>query len=383
MASATVSPNATTSDLVHGWVSTNCGRGTIDILWNSLFTIFLCVWTAIHPPIPCHEQERPDSIKTKIVRSKIGPSLMTLIAPEILSVVAIVELFEARWIAMKINKITGNSFTLTHAFFLIMGGFCIESPSKNRHQLTETDVGQLEGEATTPSWMMELQFIKKSQIKDMAKSDTLTKFFACSQALWFVTQVGSRLFQNKAITLLEVSTMAYVLCAIIMYGFWWNKPQDCTSPIIIACTEDALGKVSRSAYENGNWVECLWAGRKQFGTRSTIEYNYEAVIGSLFLIPAIFGAVHVSSWNITLPSQFELWMWRASALYCFIGPLVFLVFNLKRGDHLGFTIVIPFTLLMGYVIIRTFMIVEIFFSLRALPASAYESVNWSSFLPHF
>lgn len=291
---------------------------------------------------------------------------------------------------MKINKVAGNSFTLTHAFFLGMGGFCIESPSKNRHQLTTTDVKQLKGKATIPSWMMELQLVKKSQIKDMAKSDTLTKFFACTQALWFVTQVGSRLSQNKAITLLEVSTMAYVLCAIIMYGFWWNKPQDCTSPITIACTEDALGKASRSTYKDEKWVEFLWAGRKSFLDFDTSGFDEWAISGSTLLIPAIFGAVHVSSWNITLPSQFELWMWRASALFCLIGPLVFiLVTNLdlvnleNLGNHLVFESVIPNSLLVGYVIIRLFMIIEIFISLRALPASAYESVNWSTFLPHF
>lgn len=382
MASATVSPNATTDNLIHGWVSTNCGRGTIDIFWNSLFTIFLCVWTAIHPPVPCHEQERSNSIRTRIVKSKIGPSLMTLIAPEILCIVAINELVAARRTAMKINKIAGKSFTLTHAFFLTMGGFCIESPSKIRHQLRPKDVVKFKGEAIVPDWMMELQLVKKAQIKDMAKSDTLTKFIACGQTLWFVAHAGSRLIQNKAITLLEVSTMAYVLCAIIMYGFWWNKPQDCTSPIIIACTEDALGKVSPSAYNDEKWFEFLWAGRKEFSTVSSREFDDRAVIGYLFLIPAIFGAVHVSSWNITLPSQFELWMWRASALFCLIGPLVFILVS-GLMDRLVFSDMIIIFLVIGYIIIRLFMIVEIFISLRALPASAYESVNWSTFIPHF
>ncbi len=41
-----------------------------------------------------------------------------------------------------------------------------------------------------------------------------------------------------------------------------------------------------------------------------------------------------------------------------------------------------FVMLPIYVLARVFMIVEVFLSLRALPRSAFESVQWSSFIPH-
>jgi len=47
---ATAVPNNQTDGLTHGWVSNYCGRGTSDILWSCFFTMFLCVWTAIHLP---------------------------------------------------------------------------------------------------------------------------------------------------------------------------------------------------------------------------------------------------------------------------------------------------------------------------------------------
>lgn len=35
-----------------------------------------------------------------------------------------------------------------------------------------------------------------------------------------------------------------------------------------------------------------------------------------------------------------------------------------------------------YIIVRTYVIVEVFLSLRALPPSAFASIKWSSFVPH-
>jgi hypothetical protein len=35
-----------------GWVSEPTGRGTAGLIYNCLFTIFLCTWTAYHPDVP-------------------------------------------------------------------------------------------------------------------------------------------------------------------------------------------------------------------------------------------------------------------------------------------------------------------------------------------
>ena len=36
-----------------------------------------------------------------------------------------------------------------------------------------------------------------------------------------------------------------------------------------------------------------------------------------------------------------------------------------------------------YTLARTYIVVEVFFSLRSLPSGAFDSVQWSSFIPHF
>ena len=379
-------------DLVHGWHSTDCGRGTSDILWSCLATILLCVWTVIHLPVPCCSRfkdgklvpgEPSRSRRNWIIRSGIVPAVISIIAPEFLTATAIIELAGA-WNVRR--KLTNMDWTLTHAFFFNAGGFCLETPSGLRLQLDDAE--QLSRE-TSPEWLPELEKVKEEHIEDHAKSSSLTKFIACGQALWLVTQVISRICQHQAVTLLEVSTLAYTACALTAYIAWWKKPQNPTLPIMISCSDEALPQANIDQplyYSEPNSTEYLWAGQHWIGERFSDNDNFFIVLMSL--CPAVFGAIHVASWNIELLSNVEQWLWRASALYCFAAGMMYtLFFYFYDWCEEGSWIWIlwastPFVIPLLYVIARLFMIVEVFLSLRALPASAYESVQWSSFIAH-
>ena len=389
-------------DLVHGWVSTDCGRGTSDILWSCLATIFLCVWTVIHLPVPYYREQRSLSLRQRLVRSGIGPALISVIVPEFLAITAVCEMTTAWEGKREIKRLTQVDWTLTHQFFLAMGGVCLRSPSgrhvqiagKNVVEAMETSHGHGK---QTPDWVSELEKLTKGQIEDLAKSDALSKLIACGQALWLVTQVVSRLFQHQAVTLLEISTCAYVSCALLSYAAWWHKPQGCVSPIMISCSDavsEILSHVSEDYYyKRETRKDFIWAGRRWF----SVMESGRVVIGSLEdwvtlsltgLCPSLFGAIHVASWNIRLPSDVELWIWRASSIYCLtVGVIVVVMMLLYLGDILAFWFYKPlelsiYFLCIVYIIVRIFMIVEVFLSLRALPHSAYESVQWSSFVPH-
>ena len=378
------------NDLVHGWHSTDCGRGTSDILWSCLSTVLLCVWTVIHLPVPCCSRfengklvagEPVRSRRNWIIRSGIVPAVISVIAPEFLTLAAISEFVEA-WIVKK--KLMKMEWTLTHAFFFNMGGFRLETPSGIRLQLD--DVEQLSS-VPTPEWLSELEKVEEEHIDDHAKSNSLTKCIACVQALWLVTQVTSRICQHQAVTLLEVSTLAYVACALTAYVAWWKRPQNPTLPIMISCSDEALPQVSTNEplyYSEAAWEEYVWGG--QHWNRQIYLYYDFFWFGLLVLCPAVFGAIHVASWNIKLLSNVEQWLWRASAIYCFAaGMMNSLVAYLhkwsrnwsgKLGSTLEtFKIHAIYATFLFYVIARIFMIVEVFLSLRALPASAYESVQ--------
>ena len=393
---------APAEDLVHGWVSTDCGRGTSDILWSCLATIVLCVWTVIHLPVPCCSRfengqlvpGKPErSRRNWIIASGIVPAVVSVIAPEFLTITALRDLLYAwkskrkHWKEMK--------WTLTQVFFLDAGGFCLEAPSGVRRQLRDNDVTNAISTPSASEWLSKLKAVKDADINDHAKSNILAKFIACGQAIWLVTQVLTRLYQHQAVSLLEVSTTAYAACALTAYIAWWKKPQNAILPVMIPCTAEEFpdGNIEGSMYHGEKDLgEYFWAGQHWLGQREGEEGGVFSVV--LVVCSVVFGAIHLASWNIKLPSNIEQWLWRTSALYCctviYIVTLVACLSSICKQmfsiskftdaeiDHY----ILAFILGPLYVIMRLFMIVEVFLSLRALPRSAYEEVQWSSFLPH-
>ena len=416
MVSTLAIQNLTDSTLVHGFVTADCGRGTIDILWSCLTAIFLSIWTVIHLPVPCFDIERPDNFRRKLVRSRVGTSLLALLAPEYVLFGAVREITAAYTARKNLQKLSINA-NLRHGFFLQMGGFCLRAPGGRCHQLRMEDIENAitatkisagtkdtstasdtvvkieDGLSHTAEWVRGLKLVKESDIKDLAKADSIEKLLASFQGLWVLTQAISRIYQHKALSLLEVTTSAYICCAVGIYAFWWKKPQNCSVPIMITCSGEAIDELSSSAYKDSKdtWFEFFWAGYddifEPIDLNSYSTSTTYGLFGLTVLSLATFGSIHLASWNSRLPSTIELWMWRGSSIYCVIYTGL-LAFWLGWVDLLG-----PGTLddvldnltkygVFVYVIARIYMIVEVFISLRALPASAFQTVQWSSFIPH-
>ncbi|KAL8707388.1 MAG: hypothetical protein Q9220_007580 [cf. Caloplaca sp. 1 TL-2023] len=72
--------------------------------------------------------------------------------------------------------------------------------------------------------------ISREDILDKSKADNVSKLLSVLQALWMLAQIITRLRGNLSITLLEINTLAHIICAIIIYGLWWNKPKLINEP---------------------------------------------------------------------------------------------------------------------------------------------------------
>ena len=204
---------------------------------------------------------------------------------------------------------------------------------------------------------------------------------------WFVTQFFSRLSGHLSVTLLEVSTTAYVICAIIAYVAWWRKPQGCFLPVIVRCDVSEYRQLLPA--QQKDYLKMLAEDWDILTDSMPVASPFLWCSGPTFML-FIVGAIHLGTWNIALPSDIEMWMWRSSAILCILCGIVWLLLALpdqyehrsaSGWDHhlaeISFHVI-----RIVYPIARFYMIIQVFLSLRALPASAYQSVDWSTFVPH-
>ena len=123
---------------------------------------------------------------------------------------------------------------MIHSFFVIMSGFVIDTDGGEEYipgspRLTLNAYGYL----TAAKSDLSLPDVSLETIKDRSKADGLAKSLACLQAGYMIVQVLDRLRSRLPVTLLELNTIGHVLCALMMYAFWFKKPLDIHDPIVI------------------------------------------------------------------------------------------------------------------------------------------------------
>lgn len=115
---------------------------------------------------------------------------------------------------------------------------------------------------------------------------------------------------------------------------------------------------------------------------------------------AVFGMIHCLAWNFEFPSHIEQVLWRTSSsiisgLCILIMALSLLYIIIKivkeaRGQDPTrhrffkpkFTEMVFSTFAVWFVLTRFSLLVLSVMGLRALPASAFDTVQWSGFIPH-
>ncbi|OQE41895.1 hypothetical protein PENCOP_c004G00345 [Penicillium coprophilum] len=169
--------------------------------------------------------------------------------------------------------------------------------------------------------------ISAAYINDKSKSDNLMRLIAILQITWLCIQVIARAVGGLAVSQLEVSTVAFAFCAIIMYGLCWDKPKKVELPINIFTPEDGGAK----AMEIINSKECYEGHKRtllerlQAATRKRVESTSLRKMGldlydAMTLSGVLFGGVHVIAWNFAFPTHVELILWRVATLHCTCFP---------------------------------------------------------------
>ncbi|KAF8969319.1 hypothetical protein BDZ97DRAFT_236021 [Flammula alnicola] len=435
-----------------------------DISWSCIITIFACTWSAVHPNIPGPRDSGWTCFKRRIVTM-----FYATVAPEMMVSWAMRQYFGARMIMRDYNehiaKATPPTFsifecvrewfkgppvvkqgpgavrpwTITHGFFVQMGGFLL---CKGGKPIRSLDYEGLKKLITDEA--IDIPTITEIDIKDRSKGDFISKGIVVLQTTWFIIQCATRWAEKLPLTELEVVTLAFAVLNGIIYGLWWNKPQNVGVAVYVeekkVGTEgdddgdaDTVGSETDAMMQKVGWlrrklkkdfedVEFLtsWlryllvemperlvkavlhpldkmaddyqmpygALRVPMFYAQGFDDSYDNVVMNASLaIGILFGLMHLLAWSLDFPSRTEQLLWRTSALVITVEPawlgLAELLAKFVEYDDWLWWVSLPGMLgIPLYIIARIFLLTEAFLSLRALPTAAYQSIEWTSIIPH-
>lgn len=387
-----------------GWHNGDNDRSSWTILWSCMATIFVCTWTVLHLNVP----PRGTSEHQNLLR-KLRWLVITAVAPEIITSYAFGEYLHARHLLAELQRdwIAPTSWTLAHAFYLSMGSmnfrtsdghelpFCKRKKTSDGWEVPwcNPDIITLKS-----SKILSYPDITRLDIQDRSKDDHFSKALTVLQTSWFAINTITRAARAMPICPLELSCMAYVVCTCVTYGFWWSKPRDVLTTLIVPCSFaiSDLPTETQASIKTFNPVQRVrchqrWRGLRFSHTETevlnVIRGRIPAVVG-LFTGVA-FCAIHLVAWEFPFPSRVEAILWRLSCVATAAIPLICLVIIYVRSlapvrfDAMwALVLAIYCTFIALYAAARLTVIAILFSTLRNLPAGSYVSINWAKIIPH-
>ncbi|BCS04942.1 uncharacterized protein AKAW2_80743S [Aspergillus luchuensis] len=291
----TVHTNCTLPAQHANFVTAPNTRGTLQILWSSLFTILACTWTVLHLNVPGYQQKPKEDgitgwLKGMVIKY-LHPTkwfLLTVLAPEVPFAKYWDDQVQAHSLFYHYEDILEDKhWTKTHVLFANMGGFAVKykekresystgekmsagdlynSPPETRpplenntflpgssgilNQSTPGPAGKDPAEKFDKVFYLTatealkllcknqgtpipgLDSVSVEEINDRSKTDIFMRLLAVGQILWVVVQIISRGVYGLAVTQLEVTVVAFAFCAVGMYIVNRGKPKGVNCPIL-------------------------------------------------------------------------------------------------------------------------------------------------------
>ncbi|KAG1728647.1 hypothetical protein EDB19DRAFT_1857120 [Suillus lakei] len=378
-----------------------------SIVSTCALTIVARIYSAIHPNIPS-----PKDSPVLIFLRRLGIMGIALLAPDLLVAWAMRQWLWAYHITAQFNLIVHYTWTQTHSFFALMGGFMFYVNGEPYHTLLPDRLLDLirAGYIDAPTLMAK-------QIRDRSKGNMnmISKGLIILQVAWFVLQLISRAICHLETTQLEVGTLAFAVLNFITYTVWWNKPLDILCPhpvywksesepevclnevspeddlvmpaeiVIVSLVDSMLRLIGVDAMSPRKLQVPTFDGIHSIKFKPW-ESNVLTLTG--FAIATIFGGIHCTAWFYVFPTYQEQVIWRMSALAITFAPWLayvaaFLLFR-SRIEKRG---LIWFTVLLlvfpaVYIAARAILFILMFTTLRNLPPDAYKAVPWTKLVPH-
>ncbi|KAL8834439.1 MAG: hypothetical protein Q9170_003735 [Blastenia crenularia] len=433
-----VQGNDTSTGRRDGWVSQPDGRGTFDILWSCIFTIFLCTWVSLHLNVPAMQETYRHQFSRKL-----RWMLQAIMAPEFVLAFATGQKVEANRSVEEFKDLDlpagSEKWSVRHGFYANMGGFVLQPSDWTAFPINSKQLHWLlqRGHVDYPA-------LTAKEVWDKSKADGFQKSLTCLQTGWFIIQIIGRAIQHLPITTLEITTLSFVLCTLVMFTQWANKPLDVESPTILTPNKSIAqilvdaGSAASQPYrqtpldfiddQSPSWLTEVQP-HLQFRTGPRMRplprltNDRFPVIGAgpdavfLFLFTMGYCGLHFVAWDFSFPTPLERDLWRSASIA--IGACAFTFWcceTYQDGHRLGrwerwyaklfhndkdgrintmekerrnrrfipvWEVIVMTPVTVVYTIARTYIVIEVFLSQRSLPVGAFQSVQWSEFVPHF
>ncbi|KAG1814746.1 uncharacterized protein BJ212DRAFT_350281 [Suillus subaureus] len=117
------------------------------------------------------------------------------------------------------------TWTQTHSIFVLMGGFMLYVDGKPCFTLRPDDILNLIRDGC-----VDVPTLTANQIQDRSKGNAISKGSTILQVAWFVVQLTTRAIYHLESTQLEVGTLAFAVLNFVIYTVWWNKPLNVQCP---------------------------------------------------------------------------------------------------------------------------------------------------------
>lgn len=382
------------------WQRSACYRGTWSIISSCLTTIIACTWSIQHLNVPC----RRETTWTKTWR-KIKWMVITVIFPEWILIHALIQFYMAlralemmdakgravKWpwwrrfpsVSLRKDRYEDeekkkernidDEWTLVHCYFANMGGLVIVQPKKDGEEDVSESCCPVTAKQLAESPYTRPPLLVK-QIMDKSKQDWLAKTIAAVQILQLVLSIITRRIQHAAFSQLEILTLSFAVCGILIYFSNFYKPQNVdwaldineflfkshrehlaagsqpgesvTHSIVAGAelrgseSETRVGPGPLLLFEK-HWdslVSIMLNKPSKYGVGSTAtapsripndnipiyegQNDIHPAIYLLALASGLFGAMHAIAWNFEFPTPVEKLLWQVATLVSAVSPIV-------------------------------------------------------------
>ena len=424
-------------NVIHGWMSTPDIRGTRDILTSTLSTIWLCTWSCLCLNIPLPRFRRG----YRALWYKFCWQLFAVFFPEVLVATAAEQWLSARQSVAAFSRLGYPEWTIRHGFFADMGGIMIAPLDCEPFPIDSQQLAYL-----VQNKLMDMPDITLDDITSVDKANGLARFVTLLQMGWFCVSCIARGAGGLEFSTLEVTTLAFILCTVHTFFFWYYKPLDpeiqrhipVNTGIKNLCQRAGVNPDLPETYaitpldfvkpppDPKSLITPFWFGLAVvFGQDRTASPASQparilpntrvlpqdgvsmALSIYMFTFQLVYYGFHIGfGWIAAFPSRIEWYLWIVSNCADFVLILLYLLaipVGTYYAPHLGrwlfdidatsiiqvasalpqwAKIVIHGPFVVVYVLGRAMVLAESLVSLRALPLAVYEDISWSNFLPH-